>query len=169
MKCDSLKASVLKQRQRPGARTGQFDGAARRNCGQNPAGAAAPSISRASSHQGFGAAAMLLRQMQIARNLQHHGNLVGKRAGTANIFLRNAGAVQPVEHGKHAQHSAVGPEQRHGQELVHMVLGDGRRDCAPAFWLASSVQKTSLARRARVAIPSGKTSSTRRGSPFSTP
>ena len=38
----------------------------------------------------------------------------------------------------------------------------------PGVRLASSVQKTSLARKARVATPSGITTSKRRGSPFST-
>ena len=64
------------------------------------------------SHQGFGAAAVLLRQMKIAGRLQRHRNLRRQHARGTNVLLRDAGPVQPIQHPEHAQHFAAGVQQR---------------------------------------------------------
>ena len=67
---------------------------------------------------------MLLGQVQVVRHFQHYRNLSGQSAGSANILLRDAGAVQPVEHAEHAEHASVGAQEGDGQQLFRLVLGD---------------------------------------------
>ncbi len=73
--------------------------------------------------QGLGAAAVLLRRIQIAGHFQHDRGLIGERAGAANIFLRDAGAVEPVEDAEPSEHAPGGTQQRNGQKLLHLEAG----------------------------------------------
>ncbi len=66
-------------------------------------------------HQRLGAAAVLFGLMKIASYLQRHRNLRCQGPGPANLLLRDAGLIDPVQHSEHSQDFAVGIEQRDGQ------------------------------------------------------
>ena len=61
---------------------------------------------------GLGAAAVLLGLVKIVSDLEDNRNLGGESAGAANILLRDARAVEAIEHGTESKHLPVRPEQR---------------------------------------------------------
>src|SRR6476661_3253828 len=66
---------------------------------------------------------MLFGLVEIAGCLQRNSNLRRQRARAANILRRDAGSIQPVQHTKHAQDLTLRVEQRDGQQLPHLELG----------------------------------------------
>ncbi len=62
--------------------------------------------------QDLGAAAVLLRLLEIAGEFQGDGHLRREGASAANIFVTDGRDFDAIEHAKHAQHFAVGPKQR---------------------------------------------------------
>ncbi len=75
------------------------------------------------SHQRLGPAAVLFGLMEIASHLQRDGNLRRQGPGPANLLLRDAGLIEPVQHTEHSQDFALGIEQRDSQQLLYIELG----------------------------------------------
>ena len=87
---------------------------------------------------GLGAPAVLLGKMQIAGNFERHGGLIGKGTGATNIFLRNSGAVQTIEHAKHPQNLPLVPSNGTARNWCTLYLVTRRcwfRECG---WLRRS-------------------------------
>src|SRR5579864_7173791 len=100
MQCDHLPAAVLHHDKEAGVETREIHRVA-----DDATGEIRESAIDSTSQLGqcVGAAAVLLGEMQIAGDLEHHGGLVRQGSRPANIFLRNSGAIEPVEYPEHAQ------------------------------------------------------------------
>src|SRR6266571_8287762 len=75
-------------------------------------------------NQGFGAAAMLLRLMQIYSRFEGNRSLGCERTRPANILIQNRTRLHPVEDGKHPQCLAGRAQQGNRQELANFEGAD---------------------------------------------
>ncbi len=62
--------------------------------------------------------------MQIVSDFQYDRHLIRQCAGATDVLLGNAGAVQTVEHAKHAEHFPACSQERDSQELVDLIFGN---------------------------------------------
>src|ERR1700677_80325 len=62
--------------------------------------------------------------MQVVSYFKHHGNLSGERPGAANIFPRNSGFIEAIEHAEHSENTSVGAKQRHCKQLPSFIAGN---------------------------------------------
>ena len=104
---DRLESSLVKQRNRTSAGSREFDGALEKLAGTIRQAQQTIDLPR-QFRERLGAPSVLLGQVQVVRHFKHHRNLGGQSAGAANILLRDAGAVQPVEHAEHSQDAPFG-------------------------------------------------------------
>ena len=74
--------------------------------------------SSAMRDQGLGAAAVLLRLVQVAGQFEGDSNLRRQSAGAANIFVIDRPGLDAVEHSKHSEYIAVRTEQGNSEELT---------------------------------------------------
>src|SRR5712691_5071728 len=75
-------------------------------------------------NQRLGTVAVLLRLMQICRQLESNRSLGGERPRPANILIQNGTRLHAVEHGKHPQYLAGRAQQGNRQELANFEGAD---------------------------------------------
>src|SRR5579862_272565 len=123
MQSDAIKSSLLKKGDGPGMSVHQFRGAVDKSAGKIRKVQDAVNLAREFS-ESFGAPAILFRLMKITCHLEYHGDLRGEGAGAANILLRDSALIKAVEHSEHAEQNPIGAEQRDGEQLARLVLGN---------------------------------------------
>src|SRR5712672_1367060 len=62
--------------------------------------------------------------MQIVINFQYNRHLIRQCAGAADVLLGDSGAVQTIEHTKHAEQFSTCSQERNSQELVDLIFSD---------------------------------------------